>query len=491
MKFKTYLIFLILSFILVSCSGGGGGGGSNSNTAPPVPENIMAVGGNDQIRLSWGNVYGATTYNIYWSTTSGNLKRNGTKISSVTNPYYHTNLSNGIKYYYIVTAVNQYGESGESLEVSATPSLTNPPLPPMNIATLSLDRKVIIRWTEANTDSTGIYHNIYWSTSSGVTKLNGTKIDDSISPYTHTDLINGTTYYYVVTSVNNYGESIESQEISATPDQGNVPSPPTLVTATAGDRQATISWNNVDNAISYNIYWSTLADVSSSSGTKIENVTSPYIHTNTQQGLSYYYVVTAVNGYGESADSNIVSLTIPDSRNDIAVAMGDSITAGYVGLDNHADCYVSVLYGLWGKTVVNQGVGGVSSSYGAAIVNNVINTYNPKYLIIFYGTIDASFYSSDWTIDNLRSIIERAKENGTIPVIATLTPNFGDWAWRNKDIYELNAKIRQLAAIQGIACADIEYAVNWNSDYFASDGLHPNSSGHRIIANTFYNALTR
>jgi hypothetical protein len=33
-----------------------------------------------------------------------------------------------------------------------------------------------------------------------VTPANGTKITSATSPYTHTGLINGTTYYYVVTT---------------------------------------------------------------------------------------------------------------------------------------------------------------------------------------------------------------------------------------------------------------------------------------------------
>ena len=508
MKRKTYLIFMILSLLVLSC-GGGGGGSSSPNTAPPAPENILSISGNAQIRLSWGNASvntednlsgesasGATTYNIYWSTTAGVLKKTGTKISTVARPYYHSGLNNDTTYYYVVTAENQYGESSESVEVSATPSLTNPPLPPSNVATLALDRQVILRWTAVEAEDANTSHNIYWSTSSGVTKGNGTKIANAVSPYTHDGLTNGTIYYYVVTTVNQYGESLESEEALATPDQGNVPSAPTGVTAIAGNRQATISWNAVNNATTYNIYWYTSTDASSKNGTKLAAVTSPYTHTELTQGTVYYYVITAVNGYGESADSDKVSVTIPDSRQDIGVALGDSITEGIVGLDNHSDCYVSVLSKLWGKTIVNKGVGfliatPVTSSHGAAIIDSILDTYNPRYLIIFYGTNDVGFYNTDWTIDNLRSMIAKAKENGTIPVVATLLPNFNGWAWRNPEIEILNQKIRQLAADQGIACADLEYAATWNSDYFVSDGLHPTSTGHRIIANTFYSVLTR
>lgn len=480
----------MLSLFLVSCGGGGGGGSSRPNTAPLAPGNILSVGGNTQARLSWGDVSGATTYNIYYSTTTGVAKKTGTKISAVTSPYYHNGLNNGTTYYYVVTAENQYGESGESIEVSATPSLTNPPLPPMNIATLAFDRQVVIRWTEANMEDVSISHNIYWSTTSGVTKINGTRIDYASSPYTHADLINGSTYYYVVTSINDYGESIESQEVSATPDQGNFPSPATGVIATAGDRQASISWNIVDNALGYNIYWSTSSDVSSKNGTQIADVMNPYTHIGLQQGSTYYYVITAVNGYGESADSDRVSVAIPDYLNDVCVALGDSITVGAF-IDNYADTYVPRLSAAWGKTIYNKGVLGTLSSYGANVIDSILAQYNPKYITIFYGTNDNGYFNTDLIIGNLRYMIRSAKANGTKPVIATLTPVFGQWAWRKPSLINLNQRIRQLASEEGINCADLEAAFGWNADYILSDGLHPNSTGHRIIANTFYNALTR
>ncbi|MBI5750179.1 MAG: fibronectin type III domain-containing protein, partial [Nitrospinae bacterium] len=77
--------------------------------------------GNGQVSVSWTSVSGATSYNIYWSTTSGVTKTTGTKITGGTSPYTHSGLTNGTTYYYVVTAVNGYGESGESSQVSGTP----------------------------------------------------------------------------------------------------------------------------------------------------------------------------------------------------------------------------------------------------------------------------------------------------------------------------------------------------------------------------------
>lgn len=489
MNRKAVIILLMLSSMVFSC-GGGSGGGSDTITVPPAPQNVLSAGGNGQAYLSWRDVSGATTYNIYWSTTAGVDKQSGAKISVAASPYYHAGLNNGASYYYVVTAVNQYGESVESFEVSASPGQFTPPLPPRDIVTFSLHRSAAIRWTALEAADVNTSYNIYWSTSKGVTKRSGIKIADALSPYTHTGLTNGTTYYYIIAGVNQYGEGLASQEVSATPDQGNLPSPPTGITTVAGDRKATISWNAVSNASTYNIYWSTSPDVSSQSGTKLANVNSPYIHSGLLQGNTYYYVITSVSKYGESDDSVKSSVTIPDSRKDICVAMGDSITFGVLA-SSYDKSYVALLSARWGKTIINESEGGGLSQYGASIIDEVLSQHNPRYMTIYFGTNDLGFVAQDVIIGNLKYMIERAKANGTIPVIATMGPFFNHWAWKQPDAYELSRRIRELAASQGIACADIEVALGGNSNYMDDDGQHPIDAGHRIIAETFYRALTQ
>ncbi|MDI6791769.1 MAG: choice-of-anchor D domain-containing protein [bacterium] len=85
--------------------------------------------------------------------------------------------------------------------------------------------------------------------------------------------------------------------------------PPTLVTATAGDGKVTLSWVPVPGETSYHIYWATTSGVSRATGTKISNVTSPYIHSGLKNNTTYYYVVTAENSYSESDESDEVKQT--------------------------------------------------------------------------------------------------------------------------------------------------------------------------------------
>lgn len=210
------------SLILYGCGGGGGDGGGPTPTPPAPPAAVTAEAGNGQVTISWAPVAGATSCNVYQTTTAGITKTTGTKVGTniTTSTFTVTGLANGTTYFFLVTAVNSVGESGESVVKSATPSATPPPAPPTEVNATPGDGQVIVSWTAA---AGATSYNIYWSTTSGVNKSNGTKITGVTSPYTHTSRTNGTTYFYVVTAGNSFGESVESAQVSATPIATTLP----------------------------------------------------------------------------------------------------------------------------------------------------------------------------------------------------------------------------------------------------------------------------
>ena len=106
-----------------------GSGGPSSDSAavnatpagpPPVPTGFAAVGGaNGFVPLSWGSSFGATSYNLKRGTVNGGPYN--TVVSVAGTNYIDANVTNGVAYYYILSAVGPNGESVATTQVSATP----------------------------------------------------------------------------------------------------------------------------------------------------------------------------------------------------------------------------------------------------------------------------------------------------------------------------------------------------------------------------------
>jgi hypothetical protein len=96
----------------------------DSLSAPPAPEGLVATAGDARVTLSWGDVAGATGYNVYRGTASGGPydKVNGAAIGATS--FIDTDVANGNTYFYVVRAVGPGGESGNSNEAQATPQVS-------------------------------------------------------------------------------------------------------------------------------------------------------------------------------------------------------------------------------------------------------------------------------------------------------------------------------------------------------------------------------
>ena len=169
----------------------------------------------------------------------------------------------------------------------------------------------------------------------------------------------------------------------------------------------------------------------------------------------------------------------------LVVCLGDSITQGYRCA---GDPYPTRLARLSGKTVLNYGVGGMKSSYGVSIVDSTL-TRAPGTVCILFGANDVHGHDVSWTISNLRTIVRHCKAAGARPVLATPTPQRGDWSAYNSKVRELSSAIRKLAAEEGAGLADANAAFGSGAGLIGNDGLHLTDAGGSLLARTFLSAL--
>jgi fibronectin type 3 domain-containing protein len=287
-------------------------------TAPAAPTILQGAAGNAKVTLTWNASTGATSYHVKRSTTAGAESQIAAPAS---NSFTDTTVANGTKYFYEVSAVNSAGESANSNEINATPTApATTPSAPTGLQGTAGNAQVALTWT-ASTGATS-YH-VKRSTSSGTE----TQISAPTSTsFTDTTVINGTKYFYVVSAVNSTGESANSNEVSATPSAPAIaPATPTSLQATGGNAQISLTWNASAGATSYNVKRST-----TSGGPFTTTLASPtvtnYVDTTVTNGTAYFYVVSAVNATGESANSSQATATPVAATADVTITINPTQT---------------------------------------------------------------------------------------------------------------------------------------------------------------------
>lgn len=104
--------------------------------------------------------------------------------------------------------------------------------------------------------------------------------------------------------------------------------PPVITTASAGDGKVILSWNQLDQSVSYSVYQSTTAGSYGTALTTVSSDVYSYTTTNLENGTTYYFVTKATYPGGISEISNEVSATpqVPAPgapTNLLAVSAGD------------------------------------------------------------------------------------------------------------------------------------------------------------------------
>ena len=195
--------------------------------------------------------------------------------------------------------------------------------------------------------------------------------------------------------------------------------------------------------------------------------------------------------------------------------LGNSITAGQ-GATSSSESYVYELAIKRLKTpfYINSGIAGTflqntpilaysgsQPGNGRDRVIDSVVSYHPKSAYILYGINDMRYNNDTINVTNytndLRECVTILQDSGidtitigTLPVIATYT-SASPWDGGSISKHQIyNDSIRQVALYYNLKFAGVydSMVAYGGSDLVSVDNIHPNDSGHSVIATAFYNA---
>ncbi|MDQ0232013.1 pectate lyase [Metabacillus malikii] len=197
------------------------GGESNNSkevaitpSAPlPSPTSSLKESHSNKITITWNAVNDATSYEIKRSTKKG-ISYETIKSDLKDTIFTDTSVTNGQEYYYVISAKNDKTKSAHSNPVRAIASNnTDVPELPTNIEAKAGDSQATLTWSAVGgAKSYNIKRALYKSNEYQVIAEN-----HSLTSYQDVGLVNGETYDYIITAINENGESVHSEPVAVTP----------------------------------------------------------------------------------------------------------------------------------------------------------------------------------------------------------------------------------------------------------------------------------
>jgi len=187
---------------------------------------------------------------------------------------------------------------------------------------------------------------------------------------------------------------------------------------------------------------------------------------------------------GRYRDSNTV-VPAPKPGENRVVFMGNSITEGWKKFfpEQFAN-----------KPYINRGIGGQTTPQMLVRFRQDVVALQPRVVVILAGTNDIAGNTGPSTIemieDNLASMADIARTHGIRVVLCSVLPVY-DYPWRKglepaPKIVALNTWMKHYADSTGSVYVDYHSAMrdekNGMRAELASDGVHPNEAGYRIMA---------
>lgn len=206
------------------------------------------------------------------------------------------------------------------------------PPAPTNLVATPASTQVTLTW-DAVGGATSYIVKRSTTSGSGYTQV-GTP---SSNTFTDTGLTDGTTYYYVVASVNGSGPGSNSPQVSGNPAPPvGVPTTPGGVAATRWNGAVTLLWTPATNGpLTYSVKRGTASGGPYTTVAGGSNLTKlQFQDTTVTNGTTYYYVIVATNVNGDAVSTQVTATPVagtdtfyddtirPDNATDPGLALG-------------------------------------------------------------------------------------------------------------------------------------------------------------------------
>lgn len=173
------------------------------------------------------------------------------------------------------------------------------------------------------------------------------------------------------------------------------------------------------------------------------------------------------------------------------VAIGDSITYGYPYQPE--DSWTTQAAARLGITIINQGVCGETTGDMVNRFHQDVLPYHPSHVIIMGGTNDVFLgIVVREIIDNILLMVQMSRESGIIPLLGVPIPiNYYE---DEQALQQYRRWLKQYAATENIALIDFNLKMAAGEGCglrpeLHVDGVHPNESGYKQMAETAINLL--
>ncbi|UCH14225.1 MAG: fibronectin type III domain-containing protein [Bacteroidales bacterium] len=266
------------------------------------------------VTLTWSdNSNDEGGFIIYRSLTSGDgFTQIGSARANV-NQFLNYALDPDTRYYYIIIAYNEDGNSDPSNELDVTTLALQPPAAPGSLTSTDTTKNTVtLAWADNSYDEDGFI--IYRSMTSGEGYVPVDSVNANINQFTDNGLNPETNYYYIIAAFNEDGNSDYSNEflirtLSLRPPEA----PDNLSLSNITKNSASLEWtDNSESEEGFIVLRSlkTLAEYTEIARLDID--VTAYTDYGLLPDTSYSYVVFAFNEDGLSDSSNIIQVrTLP------------------------------------------------------------------------------------------------------------------------------------------------------------------------------------